>query len=646
MRATDPLPVMGTRLDLISAAAQRRVRRTMARRRGWAGTIEELAASFLDAQLESIDAAVEYLASLVLGPVAVNPAPFLGQLGTQALQEFLDVTPDAVNARVAGGMDPDEALERSTTMLVDRVAIEPHIVGRDVVATIANNDPRFVGYARVANPGACDWCKMLAGRGAVYTENTATKTRDGQPYHRPQPRLRKDGSTYMAGGVCQCTMMALPKGGKVEPAPDDVPRAKKTSVAQAYRKGATTPQRAASVARQLEVLRAQKAAGQATDWTSARIAELEAEQAAFVLGGPRSAALRVLVRRIGMRYDPNQPRDPKGVPTGGQWTDSKTAKGGDGESFDWAAALTPVAAPDLETAAKQAKAKVAEEAAWAQVKLNNSEAANLKRTAAAGVAARMSDVPADRMAAALRAVDDTDELGLQIALDEIDAAVGTPDEPHIHLARDLDGNYYSAYKGEAPIKGWTYARPGTPEFDSMVREGAVAGFIDKWAQTSNDHDDGSLAIQAAIRREFGIEDSAGWTSSGGDGTVILREHGAVLQRYARAMYDNTQADLAARGVTEVTVHRGTGIPLGDEPKYLTGAGRTTVLRPASSWSTDKDVAWEFAAIAQDQGTATAILTVTVPASRVLSTPNSGIGCLSEAEVVLLGGTLDVTVERL
>ena len=44
----------------------------------------------------------------------------------------------------------------------------------------------------------------------------------------------------------------------------------------------------------------------------------------------------------------------------------------------------------------------------------------------------------------------------------------------------------------------TEAQPGTPEFDSMVREGSVAGLVDMWSQSSNDHHEGSLAVQEAV----------------------------------------------------------------------------------------------------------------------------------------------------
>jgi hypothetical protein len=624
------LPVMGTRLDIYADRAARRVASTMRRKRGhpWPTVADSLAASFLDAQLDSIDAALEYLTSVAGVAIKTSPAPFLGQLGPRSLLDWLDITPDAVAARVAAGMHPDEAWQRSATAMVDMAHLEPHVVGRDVVATVANNDPRFVGYARVANPGACDFCKMLAGRGPVYTEDTALETRNGQPYHTKQQRLRKDGTVYEPGGDCQCTIAALPKEGSRQ-VPTDVPRASRRATEAAYREGARTPERAGVIARELDTLRIAVAEGRGGTWAVDKIARLEREAAMAMFPSPRSLALGVLVRGMESRaYDPSQPRDPKGTPTGGQWTAQS------GMGLNWANALK---------VDKAAAAKAVEDAAWA-TQSDTEKARQLKQQAAAAVAARMQDVPAEDLIAALRAVDDADELYIQQAVSDITVERENGDE-YVRLARSADGYYYATYETESPVEGWVYTTPGTPEYDQMVREGAVAGLIDKWSQTSNDHDDGSLAIQAAIRSEFGLADAADWQSSTADGTAILRDHGAVLQSYARAMYDATQADLAARGITEVTVHRGTGIKLGDEPNYLTGPA-TVALRPASSWSTDLATAHEFGQMALDNRGAAAMLTATVPASRVLSTPRTGMGCLSEAEVVLLGGGLDVKVQRL
>ena len=44
--------------------------------------------------------------------------------------------------------------------------------GRDTITEAATSDPAALGWARVAAPTACQFCRMLAGRGTVYRETT------------------------------------------------------------------------------------------------------------------------------------------------------------------------------------------------------------------------------------------------------------------------------------------------------------------------------------------------------------------------------------------------------------------------------------------------------------------------------------------
>lgn len=45
--------------------------------------------------------------------------------------------------------------------------------GRQTVITATDSDPRASGWKRVTQSGACDFCRMLAGRGGVYKEHSA-----------------------------------------------------------------------------------------------------------------------------------------------------------------------------------------------------------------------------------------------------------------------------------------------------------------------------------------------------------------------------------------------------------------------------------------------------------------------------------------
>lgn len=45
--------------------------------------------------------------------------------------------------------------------------------GRETATESLKQDPKGTGWARVTSPGACDFCRLLEGRGAVYSAETA-----------------------------------------------------------------------------------------------------------------------------------------------------------------------------------------------------------------------------------------------------------------------------------------------------------------------------------------------------------------------------------------------------------------------------------------------------------------------------------------
>lgn len=101
---------------------------------------------------------------------------------------FAVVDDDAIMSSVATATSALYDLERDMTRITDDLIqqatedalrlLEP-AVQRDVASgfwdTMTENsadDPDAVGWQRFARPGACKFCLMLAGRGAVYTEAT------------------------------------------------------------------------------------------------------------------------------------------------------------------------------------------------------------------------------------------------------------------------------------------------------------------------------------------------------------------------------------------------------------------------------------------------------------------------------------------
>jgi hypothetical protein len=74
--------------------------------------------------------------------------------------------------RAAGALFTAAQADALTTLLpsVGKYALA---AGRDTIATSTHRDPRAVGWQRVVRSGGCRFCRMLAGRGAVYKDTTA-----------------------------------------------------------------------------------------------------------------------------------------------------------------------------------------------------------------------------------------------------------------------------------------------------------------------------------------------------------------------------------------------------------------------------------------------------------------------------------------
>lgn len=56
--------------------------------------------------------------------------------------------------------------------LAEVVQLETARPYRDTILGNRSRDPEAVGWKRLANPGACGFCRMLAGRGTVYRSRT------------------------------------------------------------------------------------------------------------------------------------------------------------------------------------------------------------------------------------------------------------------------------------------------------------------------------------------------------------------------------------------------------------------------------------------------------------------------------------------
>lgn len=179
-------------------------------------------------------------------------------------------------------------------------------------------------------------------------------------------------------------------------------------------------------------------------------------------------------------------------------------------------------------------------------------------------------------------------------------------------------------------------------YGSTQTEHTTSALVSKWAGTSADDDEWSLAVQRAVQEEFGLDPAS--INVFADRDVYAREEaekiyadqGPALRAFVRAMYENTQEQLAAENIKEVTVYRGMKAPRGG----IGGAAQTVMvkdkleLQPASSFSAHFGVAEGFA------GQGGAIMAARIPAERILGSARTGFGCRGETEFVVLAGQND------
>ncbi|QCB93306.1 hypothetical protein [Cellulomonas shaoxiangyii] len=90
---------------------------------------------------------------------------------TALASPYLAATEPTVR-RAAGALFTDTPADALTTLLA---ATGKYVLAapRDTIARATDRDPQAVGWKRITRPGACSFCRMLAGRGAVYREATA-----------------------------------------------------------------------------------------------------------------------------------------------------------------------------------------------------------------------------------------------------------------------------------------------------------------------------------------------------------------------------------------------------------------------------------------------------------------------------------------
>lgn len=94
-----------------------------------------------------------------------------------------------IRRAVAWAADPlfvDDELS-AVGRLAEVVQLESARPYRDTILTNRRQDPEAAGWRRIANPGACKFCRMLADRGAVYRRETARFASHGNCHCSAEP---------------------------------------------------------------------------------------------------------------------------------------------------------------------------------------------------------------------------------------------------------------------------------------------------------------------------------------------------------------------------------------------------------------------------------------------------------------------------
>ena len=79
----------------------------------------------------------------------------------------------AAKKAAAAGTLPAEAMANALTQSTGSMARLVLDAGRETIVQTVRADRAAFGWQRILGGGGCDFCQMLAGRGAVYKEDTA-----------------------------------------------------------------------------------------------------------------------------------------------------------------------------------------------------------------------------------------------------------------------------------------------------------------------------------------------------------------------------------------------------------------------------------------------------------------------------------------
>ena len=170
--------------------------------------------------------------------------------------------------------------------------------------------------------------------------------------------------------------------------------------------------------------------------------------------------------------------------------------------------------------------------------------------------------------------------------------------------------------------------------------------VNSWAASSTGTNAVSLATQMAISEKFGTDPIIEAASDEGvtDARKLYDKNKKAFDSAINSIYEKTQKTLKDSGVREVILWRGTNFKKDpDGLDWLDRNDAVTVrpvldMNPVSSFAMDYESAARFSS--GDSSRVQMMTAAKVPAENIFSMASTGLGAVTESEVLVIGRKLD------
>jgi hypothetical protein len=229
----------------------------------------------------------------------------------------------------------------------------------------------------------------------------------------------------------------------------------------------------------------------------------------------------------------------------------------------------------------------------------------------------------------------------------------SPKEPPTSHASSTIAQMNSTMTREASFKkAWALVTPEQKKALASIGITTQAQFVAKCSSLSHAWDNGCNdtsaeigVFQKATAIEFGMKKAYVWPPTKSEPmksqiAKMMQNHGAAYQAIARVMYQNTQNELKAKGITHLTVWRGSkhhAPDVGGGMGYHTGGSS-----PAPPWAWSGGIkddvhlmplsSFVYSSGHEWQGTK---ISATVPVESIFSFNKTGFGTHGEVEIILM-----------